>query len=160
MMRPQKVPFWAAFIGTGFGTGFCPVAPGTAGALLALLIWLGVDLLCPGGTVWWTTLFLLLFSIAAGVWAAGVLERYWGEDPSRVTIDELAGTWMALLAVPSGKVWGAIAAFALFRFFDIYKPLGIRKMENFKGGWGILMDDLLAGGYSFILIIIGLCVIH
>ena len=159
-MERTKVPFWAAFIGTGFGTGFCPVAPGTAGALLALLIWWGVDILCPGDTLWWTTLFLLLFSTLAGTWAAGKLERYWGEDPSRVTIDELAGTWLALLAVPSGNWWAALAAFVLFRILDIFKPLGIRKMEKLGGGLGIMMDDLLAGSYTFILIVLGLCVMH
>ena len=160
MDKKNKAPWWATLIGSGFGTGYCPVAPGTAGALLALLVWLGTDLLFPGGTVWWITLALLLVFLPVGIVAADCLERYWGKDPSRVTIDEVAGTWVALLAVPSGKIWAAIAAFALFRFFDIYKPLGIRKMESFRGGWGIMMDDVLAGFYSFLTITLALCVMR
>lgn len=61
----------------------------------------------------------------------GRIRKYWGEDPSRVVVDEMVGTWIALLAVPENGHWGyMIAAFVLFRFFDILKPLGIRKMEN------------------------------
>lgn len=77
-----------------------------------------------------------------------------GRRPSRVVVDEMVGVWIPLLAVPDNDrwYWYVIAAFALFRIFDIVKPLGVRKMENFKGGVGVMMDDVLAGVYSFILI--------
>ena len=75
------------------------------------------------------------------------------EDPSRVVVDEMVGVWIPLLAAPAGNLWYALAAFALFRLFDIFKPLGIRKMEYLKGGVGVMMDDILAGIYSLILLI-------
>ena len=87
------------------------------------------------------------------IWAADKLEACWGEDPSRVVVDEMVGVWIALLAAPSGNVWYALGAFALFRLFDIFKPLGIRRMESFPGGFGVMMDDILAGIYSFVVLI-------
>ena len=151
MKRP---PFWPVLIGTGFGSGFSPVAPGTAGALLATLMWWLVGLaVTPACQLRLTVGAILLFT-AAGVWATNRLEPYWGEDPSRVVVDEMVGVWLPLLAAPSGS-WGyALAAFALFRLLDIFKPLGIRKMENLPGGIGVMMDDILAGIYAFILLIL------
>lgn len=93
-----------------------------------------------------------LFTVM-GVWATNRLEPFWGEDPSRVVVDEMVGVWIALLAAPSGNVWYALGAFALFRLFDIFKPLGIRRMESFPGGIGVMMDDILAGIYSFVVLI-------
>lgn len=97
---------------------------------------------------------VLVFTIA-GVWAANKLEPYWGEDPSRVVVDEMVGVWIPLLAVPYSVnwYWYVLAAFILFRAFDIVKPLGVRKMESLPGGVGVMMDDILAGVYSLILLI-------
>ena len=93
-----------------------------------------------------------IFTIA-GIRSANAVEPIWGEDPSRVVVDEMVGVWIPLLAAPAGNLWYALAAFALFRLFDIFKPLGIRKMEYLKGGVGVMMDDILAGIYSLILLI-------
>lgn len=93
------------------------------------------------------------FFTVMGVWATNRLEPFWGEDPSRVVVDEMVGVWIALLAAPSGNVWYALGAFALFRLFDIFKPLGIHRMESFPGGIGVMMDDILAGIYSFVVLI-------
>lgn len=84
-----------------------------------------------------------------------------GEDPSRVVVDEMVGVWIPLLAVPDNDkwIWYVVAAFVLFRAFDIAKPLGIRKMESLRGGVGVMMDDILAGVYSFILLAGVRCVI-
>ena len=101
---------------------------------------------------------VLLFT-AAGVWATDRLEPYWGEDPSRVVVDEMVGVWIALLAAPAGSIGYGVAAFALFRLLDIFKPLGIRRMESLPGGIGVMMDDILAGTYSFILIILARCLL-
>ena len=91
--------------------------------------------------------------ILLGAWSSTVAEQYWGEDPSRVVIDEVVGQWIALLAVPAVfSWWHVLAAFILFRFFDIVKPLGVRQMENFKSGWGIMADDILAGIYGAIIL--------
>ncbi|OJU39489.1 MAG: phosphatidylglycerophosphatase A [Bacteroidales bacterium 45-6] len=142
-------------IATGFGSGFVPVGPGTAGALLATLIWLGAFFAGLSFTMLLvsTTVAIVVFTLL-GVKAANVLEPEWGEDPSRIVVDEMVGVWIPLLAINSDKhvVLYALAAFALFRFFDILKPLGIRKMESVGGGWGVMLDDILAGVYSFIVL--------
>ena len=75
------------------------------------------------------------------------MEDKWGKDSPRIVIDEVAGMCLSLLFVPVRWQYLAIGLL-LFRFFDIAKPLYIRKMENLKGGWGVMMDDMLAGLYS------------
>lgn len=150
MNRP---PFLPMLIGTGFGSGFSPVAPGTAGALLATLIWFFLSFFLTGLMLLWVTVILILVFTIAGVWAADRLEPVWGEDPSRVVVDEMVGVWIALLAAPAGHVWYGLGAFVLFRLFDIFKPLGIRRMESLPGGIGVMMDDILSGIYGFILLI-------
>lgn len=151
----KKPPFLPVLIGTGFGSGFSPFAPGTAGALLASIIWIALYYLVPFTTLWCITLGLVILFTLAGIWAANKLETCWGEDPSRVVVDEMVGVWIPLLAVPDNEqwYWYVIGAFALFRLFDIAKPLGIRKMESLKGGVGVMMDDVLAGIYSFVLLV-------
>ena len=150
----DRPPFLPMLIGTGFGSGFSPVAPGTAGALLAALVWYLLSFLLSGVALLWITVALILVFTLAGVWAADRLEPAWGEDPSRVVVDEMVGVWISLLAAPAGHVWYGLAAFVLFRFFDILKPLGIRRMEKLPGGWGVMMDDILSGVYGFILLIV------
>lgn len=150
----MKPPFLPILIGTGFGTGFSPVAPGTAGALLASAIWIILHHLLAFSSLWWSTLFLVVAFTFAGIWAADKLEPYWGEDPSRVVVDEMVGVWIPLLAVPDNRhwLWYVLAAFCLFRLLDIFKPLGIRQMESIGGGTGVMMDDILAGIYSLIIL--------
>lgn len=139
-------------IATGFGSGFSPVAPGTAGALLALLLWVVGYLLLPFALLQVILAVMVLLFTVLGIYTSGVMERYWGEDPSRVVVDEMVGVWIPLLVVPDGGWWYVLAAFVLFRLFDIVKPLGVRRMERFGGGVGIMMDDILAGVYSAVLL--------
>lgn len=157
MKKPSLLP---VIIGTGFGSGFSPFAPGTAGALLATLIWFGLSYLVSATCLLWLTVALILAFTFAGIWAADRLEEFWGEDPSRVVVDEMVGVWIALLAAPAGHIWYALGAFILFRFFDILKPLGIRRMENLPGGVGVMMDDILSGVYGFIILIIARWIIN
>jgi phosphatidylglycerophosphatase A len=91
----------------------------------------------------------LLFFLL-GVKSAKELENEWGHDPAKVVVDEVIGVWIAMLGVPFSLLNLAVA-FVLFRIFDIWKPLGIRQMERLPGGWGVMMDDVLAGIYSMIL---------
>ncbi len=147
-------PFFPTLIGTGFGAGFWPWGPGTAGALLATLIWIGASYI-------FTPLYLLIFTLVTillftflGIWAADRLEPFWGEDPSRVVVDEMVGVWIPLLIAAPYTWWHPWIAFLLFRFFDIVKPLGVRKMENLPGGIGVMADDILAGVYSAIILFI------
>lgn len=150
----SKPPFLPMLIGTGFGSGFSPVAPGTAGALLAFGVWYALSFLVSASVLLWLTVVLALAFTVAGVWAANRLEQAWGEDPSRVVVDEMVGCWITLLAAPAGHLWYGLAAFGLFRLFDIWKPLGIRRMENLPGGIGVMMDDVLSGVYGFIVLIV------
>ena len=149
----KRMPFYHQLIATGCGVGFFPYGPGTMGALFAIVVWYLLSLLVSMPSLIGITLALVVLFTFLGAWSATVSERYWGEDPSRVVIDEVVGQWIVLLAIPFDfQLWHVIVALALFRFFDIVKPLGVRKMENFKGGWGIMADDILAGVYGFIVL--------
>ena len=149
----KKVSLFHILIATGFGSGFSPFAPGTAGALLATALWLLLSYFVPFQYMFAITAFLIIIFTIAGIRAANAVEPVWGEDPSRVVVDEMVGVWIPLLVVPEGNLWYVLASFVLFRLFDIFKPLGIRKMESLKGGLGVMMDDILAGLYSLILLI-------
>lgn len=141
-----------AIIATGFGSGFFPFAPGTVGALLATAVWLLFAFLLPAH-LFITTLLLILIFAVLGILATDALEHVWGKDPSKVVVDEMVGMWIALLPLNAGNLYYVLAAFILFRLFDIFKPFGIRKLESIKGGLGVMMDDVLAGIYSLIIVI-------
>ncbi len=140
---------WHIFLATGMGLGFSPVAPGTIGALggclIALLLRQYITFHVPA------LVFLIILFFFLGVHSSNQLEKNWGKDPSKVVIDEVVGMWIAMLMIPSGWIY-TMAAFVLFRLFDIYKPFFIRRMEKLKGGWGIMMDDVLAGIYANVII--------
>lgn len=159
-MNPKRnrykpgAPLLPAIIGSGFGAGYWPFGPGTAGSLLASLVWYVLSGFLDDPQLKLVTLVLLCLFYVLGVWATNRLTLYWGEDPSRVVVDEMIGVWISLLAVPAGHLWYAIAAFVLFRFFDIAKPFGIRQMEAIRGGAGVMMDDVLAGIYVFFILYI------
>ena len=136
-------------IATGLGLGFSPIAPGTVGALGGCLIAYLLTQYTVFHVLVLASLIVLFFFL--GVYSSNKLEPVWGKDPSKIVIDEVVGMWIALLMIPSGWIY-SVAAFILFRFFDIYKPLFINKMENLKGGWGIMMDDVLAGIYANVII--------
>ena len=93
--------------------------------------------------------------LAGGTWVAQQVEPAWGKDSYRVVIDEVAGMWVGLLLVP---ITGAtlLAGLLLFRFFDMVKPLGIRRLEALPGGLGVMADDVLAGLYTNVLLQVAL----
>ena len=105
-----------------------------------------------------TTLVLIVVTTFVGVWTSNVMERYWGADPRTVVIDEFVGMWIPLLVAPCGKyTWiTALVAFGAFRLIDIFKPLGCRKVDQIPGGWGVMLDDVLAGIYALV-ITYGVC---
>lgn len=129
-----------------FGLGFMPAVPGTFGSLLMLGVFLAIHRFWP---IQMISIFFLLGCIIVSSVLCVYLGRNFGQkDPGWVVIDEFAGQAVALFpaAVTSGKVLPpAIAAFILFRIFDICKPSPIREMEELGGGLGILADDLVAG---------------
>lgn len=143
--RPPADRFLLLVLTAG-GLGTVPVAPGTAGSLLALLLAWGLAAWGPAAT-------LLAALACAGLTAlfAGRAEALLGQrDPPAVVLDEVAGMLLAMVALP--RHWMvAVAAFACFRLLDIGKPLGIRRAEALPGGAGIVADDLLAGLYTNLL---------
>ena len=141
-------------IASGFGTGFSPFAPGTVGAALALLVWYTISAFTSPFLLTLATALLIVLFTLLGVWSSGVMEKVWGKDPSRVVVDEMVGTWIALLVVVPANIYYGIAAFCLFRLFDIFKPLGIRKTEAIGGGWGIMIDDIFSGIYALLSILL------
>jgi phosphatidylglycerophosphatase A len=89
--------------------------------------------------------------ITVGVFCSNSVDSIWGKDSSKVVIDEVAGMAITLLFVPKQIVF-LLSGLILFRFFDIVKPLGVKKMENLPKGLGVMADDMLAGSYSFIVL--------
>lgn len=133
-------------IATFFGIGYIRKGGGSvAAAVFCLLLVLIVqpDFKCPDAAFGIFTIGVTLL----GVYSAGKVETLWGKDSYRVVIDEVAGMAVTLLFMPLSPVTLA-AGFVLFRFFDIIKPLGIRRLEKLKGGWGVMLDDVLAGVYA------------
>lgn len=142
---------------SGFGTGWLPVAPGTWGAAAAALIVWPLTNLTPSAAVVELTVLILVFSWIGAI-GSNLMAEEWGEDPRQTVIDEMVGMWIAVLGLPlDWKYW--LAAFFLFRFFDIFKPLGIRRLEKIGGGWGVMLDDVLAGVYSNLLLQVTLLVL-
>lgn len=136
-------------IATSFGAGFLPVAPGTWGALVAVILWLPLYLWASTAVTVAVTAVAAVLYCGAGIWASNIAEKFWGEDPVVACADETVGQWVALLAVtPACPWWEIVTAFVLFRFFDIFKPLGIRRTERLPGGYGMMADDVVAGIYS------------
>jgi phosphatidylglycerophosphatase A len=126
--------------GSVLGVGYIPFAPGTFGSLVAALVYLFLPDIA---ALRWLVPLIVMTS-ALGVWAGGVMEEEYGEDPSAAVIDELAGQWVALAALPVSPVV-VLLSFLLFRFYDIVKPGLVDKAQSLPGGWGIMVDDLLAG---------------
>jgi phosphatidylglycerophosphatase A len=139
----------AHLVAFGFGAGLSPVAPGTAGTLLAFPLWwligpaFGPPLL----------LAILAFLFAAGVWACDITGRHLGvADHGAMCWDEVVAFLLVLAIAPQAPAWQA-AAFFLFRAFDIVKPPPIRSLERrIKGGFGVMFDDLLAAGYTLLVL--------
>ncbi len=134
----------AVFLATIFYTGYCPAAPGTAGAAAGFLFIILFPMF--RGLL---LLYAALILFFAGVWAAGEAEKTHGHDAPQINIDEAAGIFITFLGFRSELNWiWLIAGFILFRVFDIAKPGFIGKAQQLKGGWGVMMDDVIAGLYA------------
>ena len=138
----------------GLGSGLPPLAPGTFGTLAAWAIWRLCDpwtaRLTIGHAAWWPVIAIML---VAGTWAADRTGRALGvSDSGHVVIDEIVAFWIVLAMLPDAlahELWVQGAAFVLFRFFDVVKPPPIRWLERrFKGGLGVMIDDLMAAFYA------------
>ncbi|HVS96634.1 MAG TPA: phosphatidylglycerophosphatase A [Puia sp.] len=132
-------------ISTCLGIGYMPKGGGTVAAAAACVLWW---LLWRGGNGHlWGQAVVTIVMLATGVYSSGRVEPYWGKDSHRVVIDEAAGMFTSFCFVPVRWPY-LLAGLVLFRIFDIAKPLYIRRMERLKGGWGVMMDDVLAGVYT------------
>lgn len=147
-----KQRFWA-FFATGFGAGYWPWGPGTAGAAVAVVLWTLCGNFMTAQSLQCVTLAAIIVATVIGTVATDKLEPLWGEDPKKVVIDEMIGVWIPLLAC-TWLSWHALLAFVLFRFFDILKPLGIRSLDRRHGGFWVMADDILAGIYSLVIILV------
>lgn len=134
----------AVFLATAGYSGYFPIAPGTVGSAVGLLVY---------GLVWWTQsplleVVLIVVLFAAGVWAGTIAERYFGGiDPGPIVLDEVVGMLITLAFIPVG--WsGALAGFFLFRLFDVIKPFPAARFEKLHGGLGVMADDAMAAIYA------------
>lgn len=141
----------AHFIALGFGAGLVPVAPGTAGTLVAYPIFF----LLFGALALWAQLAVVATLFALGVWACAVTGRHLGVvDHGVIVWDEVAAMLLVLVFTPFGWAWYGIA-FAIFRVMDIWKPFPIRLADRkIKNGFGVMFDDLLAAIYSIAILLI------
>lgn len=144
----RRAASWlATLLATGFGSGYSPIAPGTAGSLVGLILFWPLARLSGG---------LLLASIVGvflvGTWSADHVARRSGrKDPGLVVIDEIVGIWVSLLFLPLTTTT-AVLGFLAFRVMDIVKPYPARQLEGLPGGLGIMADDVMAGVYANLLL--------
>ncbi len=149
-MRPSAVMLRnpVHFLSLGFGSGLFPVAPGTAGTLAAIPVYL---LLARLDLSTYLAVTLLMFAI--GIYLCDITSReLGGEDHPAIVWDEIVGYLVTMIAVPPKIEW-LIAGFLLFRLFDIFKPWPIRVLDHsVKGGLGIMLDDVLAGVFAALIL--------
>ena len=137
----------AKLIATGLGSGYMPVAPGTAGAALATIITYFIAISSS-----WSNLNIILIVLSIvftilGIWSANVLQEEWGHDPGRIVVDEMVGIWISMLFIPFSLL-NLLLAFGLFRLYDIWKPWIVKKAEDLDGGLGVMADDIVAGVFA------------
>jgi len=134
-------------LAAGFGAGYAPIAPGTAGTLVAIPLFLILSLI---SSPLYELTILAFFFLAS--WISGEAQRCWGrKDHPRIVIDEIMGYLVTMLWLPRTLLF-IILGFFLFRFFDIVKPPPIRLLEKVRGGYGVVLDDVLAGVYANIVL--------
>jgi phosphatidylglycerophosphatase A len=136
---------WAWVVGTWFGAGLLKPGPGTYGSVAAMLLWVAAAHVWHGVGLMTATAIAAVVATLVGIPAATIVAREAGrEDPGFVVVDEVAGQWIALIAVRAD--WRhALLALLLFRLFDIWKPWPIRRLEALPEGTGIMLDDVAAG---------------
>lgn len=131
-----------ALIATGLGTGYAPFASGTVGTVPAWFI--GYFLIKDNQII---LAAAAVISILVSVWAAGEAEKIFGHDSKKIVIDEWAGMFVTLLFVPF-TLTNYLMAFVVFRALDVIKFYPARRSEQLPGGWGVTMDDVVAGAQS------------
>jgi phosphatidylglycerophosphatase A len=133
----------ALFLATAGYVGFAPIAPGTFGSAVGLVVYL----LVRRGDSLILEAAVLAAAFIVGVWSAGLVERQMGKDPGAVVIDEILGM-LATVAFLNVTLLGAAIGFVIFRVLDVIKPYPAGRLEHLHGGAGIMLDDAMAGLYS------------
>lgn len=144
----------ALAIATALGVGYVPLAPGTFGSAVGLLLWAVLPAaLAPQAAA-------IAVLLLAGSWSGSVAERHFGTtDPSPVVVDEVMGMLVTLFLNPVG--WGgALAGFVLFRIADVVKPWPANRLERLPGGAGVMADDLMAAVYANVALRVTMAVAH
>ena len=136
---------WQKIVATCFGIGRLPIAPGTWGSLFGLLIWIFIPL---NYFIQTLIIFVLFF---LGIYVSKIVSKQLNEhDPSEIIIDEVVGMMISLYMLP--KTFGLyFISFCLFRILDIFKPSFVYHSQKLSKGWGIMMDDILAGIITFLI---------
>jgi phosphatidylglycerophosphatase A len=147
-IRNMKMSRFFLLFATGFGVGYSPIAPGTLGTLITIPIYSFLSTI--PSPIYEITLIAFFF---LSVWVSENAEIFFGKkDDPRIVIDEMMGFLITMLWLPK-TIFSVITGFFLFRFFDILKPFPIRRLEKrLKGGWGVVLDDVMAGVYANIIL--------
>ena len=148
MVRLHKI------IATALGSGYAPIAPGTAGSIVGIILLYAINYCFYrlGGTAYmivWLDLLAIILMLFVGVKSIKEVHKFWEHDAGKIVIDEVVGVWIAVFAMPFQWQY-YLYALILFRFFDIAKPLFIRRVDKMGGDWSVMLDDVLAGVYSLI----------
>jgi phosphatidylglycerophosphatase A len=134
-------------LATGLGVGYVPRVPGTMGTLLAIPIFLLLSSI-PSPVYEWT--IIAFFFLAC--WVSDKAQNHWAKrDDQRIVIDEIVGFFTAMMWLPRTALFITLG-FVLFRFFDIAKPPPVRRLEQMRGGYGVVLDDVMAGVYANIVL--------
>jgi phosphatidylglycerophosphatase A len=144
--RATSIPLVTKVFASGLFSGFFPAASGTVGSAVGLALYF-----IPGFEAPWILLPLCVLVFLLGVKASNAMERVYGHDPPQVTIDEVLGMWISLLFLPKSLLVAGVA-FVLFRILDIVKPFPARRLDTMKGGLGIMLDDIVSGAYTNLVI--------
>jgi phosphatidylglycerophosphatase A len=151
---PGVLASCATVLATGFGAGYSPIVPGTAGSAVGLLLFWPLH----GAAVEWQVAATVAVFFAGTAASSRVADRVGLKDPGIVVVDEIVGMWVTLLLLPLTAVTAA-AGFVLFRVMDVLKPWPARDLEGLPRGWGIMADDVMAGVYANLLVRVVLLVL-
>ncbi|MFH0992569.1 MAG: phosphatidylglycerophosphatase A [bacterium] len=140
--KQRELSFLLKLFASGLYSGYSPIASGTVGAAVGLAVYL-----IPGFEQPLAILPIAVITFLLGIKYSGRMEEVYGEDPAQVTIDEVVGMWISLILLPKSLPI-IVLAFFLFRILDILKPSPARYFDRRKGGFGIMMDDVISGIYT------------